>query len=174
MKRELRSQFVESWATLSGLLGVSPSVARIHAYLMASDEAVSFDQIVEALGVSRGNASMSLKELRSWGVVRRQRQPGDRRDFYVSGDDVWQMFFAILSHRKLREFDPVVQELLGILPEAGKRKAGAQAQEGPAGKRIQQTRSLLLTTDKVMKRLLSHEKQSRLLMGLLAGFGSEP
>ncbi len=167
MNNEIRSQFVESWGALSHLLGVSPSVARIHAYLMASDDPVPFDEIVEALQVSRGNASMSLKELRSWGVVRRSRNPGDRRDYYASEDDVWKMFFTILAQRKTRELDPAVREVRALLESEG------ATGDGPAAARLAQTRDLLVTVNLVMGRVLGHEKQSRLLMGLLARLSSE-
>ena len=45
---------------------------------------------------------MSLRELRTFGVVRQVEVPGDRRDFYVTEPDVWTMFFRIMKERKNR------------------------------------------------------------------------
>ena len=69
--------------------------------------------------MSKGNASMSLRDLRNFGVVRQVDVPGDRRDFYVTEPDVWTMFFRILTERKRREFDPALEVLRGLLDEPG-------------------------------------------------------
>ncbi|HEX9399435.1 MAG TPA: MarR family transcriptional regulator, partial [Anaeromyxobacter sp.] len=98
--------FVEAWGAMGSLWGINRSVARVHALLMASEEPISLEEIAERLQISKGNASMSLRELRTFGVVRQVEAPGDRRDFYVTEPDVWTMFFRILRERKRREFDP--------------------------------------------------------------------
>ena len=63
---------------------------------------------------------MNLRELMDWGVVRRFRQPGDRKDTYLSETDPFQMFVRIVKERKRREFDPTgdaIREVIGKLPE---------------------------------------------------------
>jgi DNA-binding transcriptional regulator GbsR (MarR family) len=51
--------------------GINRTMAQIHALLMISTRPVSTDDVMRALKISRGNASMNLRELISWGLVRR-------------------------------------------------------------------------------------------------------
>jgi DNA-binding transcriptional regulator GbsR (MarR family) len=108
-------RFIESWGTLGSLWGINRSVARIHALLIASEEPLQLDQIAERLGVSRGNVSMSLKELMMWGAVERTNRAGDRRDLFSAPNNVWTMLFKIARERKRREFDPAVSALRELL-----------------------------------------------------------
>lgn len=108
-------RFIESWGTLGSLWGINRSVARIHALLIASEEPLQLDQIAERLGVSRGNVSMSLKELMMWGAVERTNRAGDRRDLFSAPANVWTMLFRIARERKRREFDPAVIALRELL-----------------------------------------------------------
>jgi HTH-type transcriptional regulator, glycine betaine synthesis regulator len=108
-------RFIETWGTLGGLWGINRSVARIHALLIASEEPLQLDEIAKRLGVSRGNVSMSLKELVMWGAVERTNRSGDRRDLFSAPADVWAMLFKIARERKRREFDPAVNALRELL-----------------------------------------------------------
>ena len=115
---ETVQRFVEAWGAMGSLWGINRSVARVHALLMASEEPLSLDEIADRLLISKGNASMSLRELRTFGVVRQVEVAGDRRDFYVTEPDVWTMFFRILRERKRREFDPALDAIHRLLEEA--------------------------------------------------------
>ena len=76
---------------------------------------MGLDEVANRLQISRGNASMSLKELRNWGVIQKVPRPGDRRDFYIVEPDVFRMFFRIANERKRREFDPGLEALRNTL-----------------------------------------------------------
>src|SRR5947207_8920566 len=89
---EVEEEFVGLWRRMSGLWGVSPTMAEIHGLLFLSGEALSMDDIMARLNISRGNVSMNLGKLVDWGLVRRVHQRGDRRDYYESLRDVWEMF----------------------------------------------------------------------------------
>jgi DNA-binding transcriptional regulator GbsR (MarR family) len=55
-----------------------------------------------------------------WGIIRRFRRPGDRKDLYASIEDVHQVFARVIRERKRREIDPTVdaiRECLGQMPE---------------------------------------------------------
>jgi DNA-binding transcriptional regulator GbsR (MarR family) len=154
-------EFVEAWGAMGSLWGINRSVARVHALLMASDEPVSLDELAERLRISKGNASMSLRELRTFGVVRQVEVPGDRRDFYVTEPDVWTMFFRILRERKRREFDPAV--------EAIHRLVGAPGSSGAVRGRLEQMAELLATMDGVARRFLDSPESSRSALAFVAG-----
>ena len=130
MKPDARDRFVEAWGAMGSLWGINRSVARVHALLMASEEPLSLDEIADTLQMSKGNASMSLRDLRNFGVVRQVQVPADRRDFYVTEPDVWTMFFRILRERKRREFDPAVEAIRELLDAPGAR--GAPRRRSPS------------------------------------------
>jgi DNA-binding transcriptional regulator GbsR (MarR family) len=160
-KPDTLREFVEAWGAMGSLWGINRSVARVHALLMASDGPLSLDDIAERLQMSKGNASMSLRDLRTFGVVRQVEAPGDRRDFYVTEPDVWTMFFRILKERKRREFDPALEAIRGLVERAG---AGGAVRE-----RLAQMADLLSTADGVMARFLEDPQTSRAALAFMAG-----
>ena len=165
MDRASQDRFIEAWGQMGSLWGINPSTARVHALLMASGGALGLDDISRRLKISRGNASMSLKELRNWGVVRKVKMPGDRRDYYETEPDVWKMFFAILRERKRREFDPLLEAVRAIL-------SSARGDAGPPEKRFRQMAELLGALDMISARLLSDEAEARSILGFLSGKGN--
>src|SRR5262245_54900082 len=113
-------RFVAAWSGLASLFGFNPSTARVSALLIGAVEPLSLSEIARRLGISRGNASMCLKELRAWGVVQRVARPPDRQDWYVSRGDLFRQTIAIARQRKRREFDPVAGEALAALADLAK------------------------------------------------------
>jgi DNA-binding transcriptional regulator GbsR (MarR family) len=154
-------RFVEAWGAMGSLWGINRSVARVHALLMANEEPISLDDIADQLRISKGNASMSLRELRNFGVVRQVEAPGDRRDFYVTEPDVWTMFFRILRERKRREFDPAL--------EAVHRLVDAPGASGAVRGRLEQMAELLTTVEGVVNRFLESPESSRSALAFIAG-----
>src|SRR6187401_2630296 len=99
----VEQEFVDLWRTMSSLWGISPTMAEIHGLLYITGAALSMDDIMERLKISRGNVSMNLSKLVEWGLVRRVHKRGDRRDYYESLADVWEMFTLVAAQRKRRE-----------------------------------------------------------------------
>jgi HTH-type transcriptional regulator, glycine betaine synthesis regulator len=161
MKPEALERFIDAWGAMGSLWGINRSVARVHALLMASEEPISLDEIAERLQMSKGNASMSLRDLRNFGVVRPVQLPGDRRDFYVTEPDVWTMFFRILQERKRREFDPALHAIRGALDEPGA--------NGAVRDRLEQMADLLATVEGVVGRFLKDPQSSRAALAFLTG-----
>lgn len=166
-KSDVVRQFVEAWGAMGSLWGINRSVARVHALLMANEEPLSLDEIADQLQMSKGNASMSLRELRTFGVVRQVEVPGDRRDFYVTEPDVWTMFFRIIRERKRREFDPAL--------EAIHRLVDAPGATGAVRGRLEQMANLVTTVEGVVNRFLANPESARAALAFIGGmpFGSE-
>lgn len=161
MAAESLRSFVEAWGAMGSLWGINRSVARVHALLMANEEPLSLDDIADQLKMSKGNASMSLRELRTFGVVRQVEVPGDRRDFYATEPDVWTMFFRILRERKRREFDPAL--------DAIQRLIDTPVASGAVRGRLEQMADLLTTMDGVANRFLKDPESSRSALAFVAG-----
>jgi DNA-binding transcriptional regulator GbsR (MarR family) len=140
---EVEDQFVGLWRTMSSLWGISPTMAEIHGLLYITGAALSMDEIMERLAISRGNVSMNLSKLVEWGLVRRAHKRGDRRDYYQSLTDVWEMFTIVAAQRKRREIDPILTTLQRCKEELSPEKLGALAEEEPARARFERVNNLL-------------------------------
>jgi DNA-binding transcriptional regulator GbsR (MarR family) len=103
--------FILEWGRMSSNWGINPTMAQIHALLFITGEPMTTDEIIERLQISRGNASMNLRDLMDWGVIRRFREPGDRKDTYVADTDALTMVARVVRERKRREIDPTVEAL---------------------------------------------------------------
>ncbi|MBB4020161.1 MULTISPECIES: GbsR/MarR family transcriptional regulator [Alphaproteobacteria] len=107
--------FVLHFGEMGSRWGINRTVGQIYALLYVSPEPLCADQIVEALGISRSNVSMSLRELQGWDLVVLKHLPDDRRDFFTTPDDVWQILRTLAEERKKREIDPTLSVLREIL-----------------------------------------------------------
>lgn len=108
---QARHEFVTQWGVLGSAWGINRTMAMLHAWLLTSGAPQSTDAAMEALQVSRGSANTNLRDLVTWGLVRRVVEPGDRRDYYVAEKDVWRIFCTVVRERKRREVDPALAVL---------------------------------------------------------------
>ena len=79
----VEDQFVELWNNMASLWGISPTMARIHGLLYITGSALSMDDIMARLAISRGNVSMNLAKLVEWGLVHRVHKKGDRKEYFA-------------------------------------------------------------------------------------------
>lgn len=91
--------------------GINRTVGQIYALLFLSPEPLHAEAIAGKLQFSRSNVSMGLKELQAWNLVRLERLPGDRRDYFSTPDDVWTILRTLVEERKKREIDPTLTML---------------------------------------------------------------
>jgi DNA-binding transcriptional ArsR family regulator len=82
--------FVERFAALMAQTGLPRMAARVFALLLTSDSS-SFTaaELVQRLRVSPASVSKAIGDLERLELVRREREPGRRRERYVVDDDVW-------------------------------------------------------------------------------------
>ncbi len=104
-------KYVLHWGEMGTRWGTNRTVAQIQALLYLSPEPLRADQIVDALSVARSNVSTSIRELQSYGLVRMTHILGDRRDYFESLHDVWELFRVIIDQRKQRELNPTLSML---------------------------------------------------------------
>lgn len=110
----LQEEFVLHFGEMGSRWGINRTVGQIYALLFLSAEALNADQITEALGISRSNTSMGLKELQAWRLVRLKHVPGDRKDHFTTPDDLWEIVRILVEERKKREIDPTLSTLRAL------------------------------------------------------------
>src|SRR6266481_5615409 len=94
--RGARDEFVTQWGAIGSAWGINRTMAQIHALLITAPAALSTDEIMEELKISRGNAHSNLRDLVSWGLVRSVVRKGERKEFFEAEKDVWKMFCIII------------------------------------------------------------------------------
>jgi len=125
----LIESFVAHFGEMGSRWGINRTVGQVYALLFISEEALHAEDIAEKLSISRSNVSMSLKELESWQIVRLIRIPGDRREYYTSLENVWDIFQAIAAERRRREIEPTLSMLRQSLIAEAETDADAYAQK---------------------------------------------
>jgi DNA-binding transcriptional regulator GbsR (MarR family) len=113
----LSEAFVLHFGEMGSRWGINRTVGQIYALLYVASRPLCADEIAEALGFSRSNVSMGLKELQSWRLVRLQHLPGDRREHFSTPDDIWQIVRILAEERRRREIDPTLSVLRDLLME---------------------------------------------------------
>lgn len=113
-------RFVLHWGDMGSQWGVNRSVSQIHALLYLSERPLTAEEIAEALAMARSNVSNSIRELQSWGLIRRVPVLGDRRDYFEADADIWSIAAKIAAGRKERELDPALAALDACVAEAQK------------------------------------------------------
>jgi DNA-binding transcriptional regulator GbsR (MarR family) len=111
-------EFILHWGEMGSRWGVNRTVAQVHALLYLSPEPLTAEEIAETLSVARSNVSTSLRELQNWELVQAAHQMGDRRDFFSTSQDVWQLFATVLQQRVEREIEPTIVALGTLAAEA--------------------------------------------------------
>ena len=109
--KEAKNKFVQTWGALGSQWGINKTMAQIHALLMVSNEAISMEDVMEELQISRGNASMNLRALMDWGIVYKEYKAGERREFFTAEKDLDELAVKIARERSKREIKPVLKVL---------------------------------------------------------------
>jgi len=106
-----RDEFISQWGAMGGAWGINRTMAQVHALLMTSERALTTDEVMAELKISRGNAHQNLRELVGWGLVRSVIRKGERKEYFESEKEVWRMFCTIARERKRREIEPALRAL---------------------------------------------------------------
>ena len=115
--------FILHWGEMGTRWGVNRTVAQVHALLYLSPDPLTAEDIADQLAVARSNVSNSLKELQNWNLVHIVPRLGDRRDFFHTSHDVWQLFLTVIDQRVERELAPTLTMLRTCAEQAKREKS---------------------------------------------------
>jgi DNA-binding transcriptional regulator GbsR (MarR family) len=114
---DVRVAFADTWGDMGPAWNVTPSVARVHGYLLVSGTALTEREVREALGLSHRAASMALAELEEWRLVEQvddpspDTRPGPSASGWRVAGDRWRWFQRVAEERRAREADPLQPRL---------------------------------------------------------------
>ncbi|MBS1724583.1 MAG: MarR family transcriptional regulator [Armatimonadetes bacterium] len=166
---EAQERFVLEWGRMSSSWGINRTMAQIHALLLCTGEPTTVEELIDQLHISRGNASMNLRDLIDWGIIRRLRKPGDRKDTYQSDGDILQMFARVVRERKRRELDPTVaaiRECLAMVPEEDQSDEAVRFRS-----RLTDLLFIFAAIDRVYEEVFSSDESFRQAMALFKESG---
>ena len=112
--QEAKSKFIQTWGALGSQWGINKTMAQIHALLMVSTDALSMEDIMEELHISRGNTSMNLRSLMDWGIVFKEYKPGERKEYFSAESNIDELARKIAKERSKREIKPTLRVLKDV------------------------------------------------------------
>ncbi len=74
-----RQRFVDDLGAFFAGYGLTPTLGRILGHLMLAEQQASLDDIARDLGIAKSGASTAVRQLETWGMVRRVHTRGSRR-----------------------------------------------------------------------------------------------
>ncbi|RYY90013.1 MAG: transcriptional regulator [Chitinophagaceae bacterium] len=151
---EAKAAFIQTWARLGTEWGISRSMAQVHALLLVSDKALSTEDVMQELQISRGNANMNLRELVTWNLLSRELLPGERREFFRAEKDIWEVAKRIAKERKRRELEPLIRELDALKQVDDPAEPGAESFVHT----VQDIRSFVAKADKGLETMLQADE----------------
>lgn len=119
---EAKHRFIQAWGTLGSNWGINKAMAQIHALLLLATEPLTAEEIMEELQMSRGNVNMNLRALMDWGIVRKEHKVGERKEFFTTGKDVWDLAKQVSRERRRREIEPILNILEQVQKVSGDNK----------------------------------------------------
>ena len=139
---------IDVFVRAASLIGLPRSIGEIYGLLFCTPKALSFDELVERLQISKGSVSQGLKVLRQLGAVKLHYVPGSRRDHYQPELSMKRLVRGFIKD----QFEPHLlsgsQRLDNI--EALIQEAGNEASNAHALSRLGTLRSWQLRTRKLM------------------------
>jgi DNA-binding transcriptional regulator GbsR (MarR family) len=154
--------FIRRWGEMGQTWGINRTMAEIHALLYITAQPLCTDDVMARLNISRGNASMSLRALCDWGIIRRLHKRGERREYFESLSDVWEMFSIIAAERKRREMDPVletIKQCQQMLDEASLGKSAAKQEAVQLTRqRLAGMEEFMTVTNKIFQQFIGNAK----------------
>lgn len=152
---EAKQKFIESWGKLGSEWGINRTMAQVHALLLISPDALTTEEIMESLSISRGNANMTLRDLIGWGLIEKQHRAGERKEYFYADKDAWNIARQVAKERRKRELDPVLK----VLDELSKVEGNASDPEFKTfNKSINDINKLAKNVDSTIETMLKAEE----------------
>ncbi|TWP28523.1 transcriptional regulator [Apibacter muscae] len=109
--QEAKEKYIQTWGTLASQWGTNRTMAQIHALLLISPKALSTEEIMDELKISRGNANTNIRALLDWDLITKELVPGDRKEYFKAEKDILEMFKRIVKERKKRELESIISTM---------------------------------------------------------------
>lgn len=107
---------------MCGKFGLNNIMAQLYAVLYLSDKPLSLDDMVDRLKISKGSASVNIRVLERYGVVRPVWVKGSRKDYYEAETDISKVIIErirSMANSRLTEVEGMISASYGALNSIG-------------------------------------------------------
>lgn len=163
-KKELkivRESMLDGLSQLADYFGFSKVMGQLYGVLLLHGEALSLDDLMESLSISKASVSTNIRTLEHMGMVRQVwlKGKGDRRKYYEAETDLLRIITNIISGREMRDVDravTVMQDNISLLRQKiGEMEAHDQQVAELYIERIAQIQSLFRFAQVVITSILA-------------------
>ena len=168
---QMRKAFIQALSRIAHFWGFPKAMGAAYAAIYLSPEPLSLDAVVETVGVTKGGLSPHLHMLERIGIVRREGQVGDRKDYFVADTDFWGAFRRILQEREKREFDRALRSVgdcLALLDKVPHEQQGDPL-IGFYRERLASMKRFFDGLDRIIKAILAMDSFRQATLGKLFG-----
>ena len=152
--QEAKAELIQAWGNLGYSWGLNKTMAQIHALLMISPKALSTEEIMEELSISRGNANMNIRALLDWGIISRISVPGERKEYFKSEKDIWALARQVAKERRKRELEPIIK----VLKEVNEVQTDSTEQTKEFKKVVKELKSFAEKSDALLETFIRAEE----------------
>ena len=113
--------FIEGIGHLSSTLGFSKVMGQLYALLYLSEKPLSLDDMVKRLAISKGSASINIRELEEKGAVKKIWMKGSRRNFYEAETNLTKIVrdrITLSARWRMDEIINIIQKSEELLQNA--------------------------------------------------------
>ncbi|HLR02748.1 MAG TPA: GbsR/MarR family transcriptional regulator [Virgibacillus sp.] len=107
---ETIEKFIQAIAKNMNLYGITSSVGRLYGVLYFSDDAMTLDDMRDALKMSKTSMSTGVRTLADMKMVESTFKPGIRKDLYESEEDWYKSFTSLFGNRWRRFTETNIEE----------------------------------------------------------------
>jgi DNA-binding transcriptional regulator GbsR (MarR family) len=151
---EGKEQLIQAWGNLGYSWGLNKTMAQIHALLMISPKALTTEEIMEELSISRGNANMNIRGLLDWGIISRISVPGERKEYFKSEKDIWALARQVARERRKRELEPIIK----VLREVNEMQSDGSEQSREFKKVVKELKNFAEKSDGLLETFIKAEE----------------
>lgn len=154
---EAQDMSIEAMGRLAEFWGFTRTMGRVYGALFLSSSPMTQQDIVERLGVSAANVSMSLNGLIRWGAVHKVYEKGSRKLHYAAEPELRKIIRNVLGTREQRELEDAVRrfrEASDVLKQARGKKRKLTEHEAFVEERIQHLETVVRISNKLLELLL--------------------
>jgi DNA-binding transcriptional regulator GbsR (MarR family) len=137
-------RMIEAAGHTTQSLGLGRVLGQIFAHLYFSREPQSLDAITQALGISKGSASMGVRQLEQWDALEKVWIKGDRKDYYQARDGFGKIIknaIRDLAGKRLESSASLLQEVDTGLRQDAKTNGDGTEEDAFIRDRVEQMRA---------------------------------
>ncbi len=124
--QQLRDRFIEVGGQITQSIGLGRVLGQVFAHIYFSPTPQGLNDLTQALEISKGAASMAVRQLMHWGAVQQVWVKGERKDYYEALTDFGSIIRRALLDQigqRMETADALLTEAERLVPSLQKKAA---------------------------------------------------